>query len=270
MLGLFVLSIAMVGCNFPDNSIKNDAASGVEMNGQKHTPVQPPPKAKETIAAQPSSTPLMFVPTATFLPTSTSVPTQTPAAQAFQEPEGCLRPPDDYSLVTIGNATLNARTDWMLQRAQELYGGTIPITTSGITQGSYNAGGVAASFGTHDGGGAVDLTVRNIPIDYSIKWEDIPALIDALRLAGFAAWYRDERENLTPHIHAIAIGDRDLSPAAAAQLDGYYGYFRGYDGFPRDNQVPLAPRYGSVIICQWMLDMGYRDMRGQPLSPPPQ
>jgi hypothetical protein len=111
----------------------------------------------------------------------------------------------------------------------------------------------------------VDLTVRNIPYDFSIKWDDIPLLINALRLAGFAAYYRDEREALVPHIHAVAIGDRDLSPAAVLQLTGRYGYFRGYDGFPRDNGVPLTPRYGTVVICQWMLDMGYRDLRGEPL-----
>lgn len=201
------------------------------------------------------------------LPSVTPPPTATftPYATAFAEPVGCLRPPDDYTRVRVGNATLNARTLWMLERAQEHYGGTIPITGAGITQGSYNAGGVAASFGTHDGGGAVDLTVRNIPYDWSIKWEDIPRMIEALRLAGFAAFYRDEREGLPPHIHAIAIGDAELSPAAAEQLTGYYGYFRGYDGYPRDNGVPLTPRYGTVVICQWMLDMGYRDMRAEPL-----
>lgn len=192
--------------------------------------------------------------------TPTRVPRPT-ATLGYPEPAGCMRPPDDYTRVQVGYSTLNQRTLWMLERAQEFYGGTIPITGAGITQGSYNPGGVAASFGTHDGGGAVDLTVRNIPYDYSIKWEDIPRLIDALRLAGFAAFYRDERENLTPHIHAIAIGDAELSPAAAEQLTGTFGYFRGYDGFPRENGIPLTPRYGTVVICQWMLDMGYRDMR---------
>lgn len=194
--------------------------------------------------------------------TPTDIP-PTPT-KAIPEPEGCLRPPDDYSRVQIGYATLNRRTLWMLERAQQIYGGTIPITGAGITQGSYNPGGVTASFGTHDGGGAVDLSVRNIPYDYSVKWEDIPRLIDALRLVGFAAFYRDEREGLTPHIHAIAIGDAELSPAAARQLTGYYGYFRGYDGFPREDGIPLTPRHGTVVICQWMLDMGYRDMRGEP------
>lgn len=192
---------------------------------------------------------------------STAVPTSTPEPFVFIEPEECLRPPDDYTRIQIGNATLNARTVAMLEYAAILYGGTIPITGAGITQGSYNPGGVTASFGTHDGGGAVDLTVRNIPYTWDIKWEDIPRLIDALRMAGFAAWYRDDREGLSPHIHAIAIGDAELSSVAAEQLTGPYGYFRGYDGFPREDGIPLAPRYGGVIICQWMLDMGYEDLR---------
>ena len=206
------------------------------------------------------------VPTSTYTPFPTLIPTNTPNVTPFVEPVGCVRPPDDYARIQIGNATLNRRTLWMLEYAAQLYGGTIPITGAGITQGSYNTS-VSASFGTHDGGGAVDLTVRNIPIDWSIKWDDIPILIDALRTAGFAAWYRDDREDLVPHIHAIAIGDAELSSVAAEQLTGRYGYFRGYDGFPRDNNIPLTPRYGTVIICQWMLDMGYRDMRGEPLPP---
>ncbi len=204
-------------------------------------------------------------PTLTKTPSLTALFTAIPSATSFVEPVGCLRPPDDYTRIQIGDATLNNRTYWMLQRAQQFYGGTIPITGDAITQGSYNPGGVGASFGTHDGGGAVDISVRNLPYDWTIKWEDIPLIINALELAGFAAWYRDERENLPPHIHAIAIGDAELSIAAQLQLTGRYGYFRGYDGFPREDGIPLLPRHGGMVICQWMLDMGYYDMRGEPL-----
>ena len=42
----------------------------------------------------------------------------------------------------------------MLAHAQELYGGEIEITGAAITQGSYS-NAVAASFGTHAGGGAI-------------------------------------------------------------------------------------------------------------------
>lgn len=270
-IGLIVLVGSILACTLsqqtdantdqhPAPNVEQLQAGNSEQNESADFYTLGPPDTTSTV------TPIVFnvdtpIPSATPLPSLTPLPIST----TFVEAAGCMRPPDDYTRVTIGNATVNQRTYWMLERAQTLYGGTIPLTGAGITQGSYNPGGVAASFGTHDGGGVVDLTVRNIPYDFSIKWDDIPKLIDSLRLAGFAAYYRDERENLVPHIHAVAIGDRDLSPAAAEQLTGRYGYFRGYDGFPRDNDVPLTPRYGTVVICQWMLDMGYRDLRGEPL-----
>jgi len=49
----------------------------------------------------------------------------------------------------------------------------------------------------------------------------------------------------TYHIHAIAIGDQELSAAANEQLVGESGYFRGYDGLP----VPTggSPKTDMVI-----------------------
>ena len=86
----------------------------------------------------------------------------------------------------------------------------------------------------------------------------------ALRAAGFAAWLRDYGE-LSPdspyHIHAIAIGDQELSQAAQDQLTGPFGYFRGYTGVPVQNGVPAPDRHGGPVLCQWMLDAGYQDLR---------
>jgi hypothetical protein len=185
----------------------------------------------------------------------------------FVDPEGCLRPPDDYALVQVGNARFNARTLAMLDHAQSLYtawGGTVVDFRLAVTQGSYNPGGESASFGTHDGGGAVDLSVRS-RVDWSVMTAEIGPMLLALRTAGFAAWLR-EADELYPgspiHIHAVAIGDRDLSPAARAQIDGPYGYLRGYDGLPRPGQAPRLDRNGSPVICQWMRDLGYDDRRG--------
>ena len=46
---------------------------------------------------------------------------------------------------------------------------------------------------------------------------DIDHLIMAMREAGFAgAWFRNRDDR--PHIHAVAIGDRELSAAAAWQV----------------------------------------------------
>jgi hypothetical protein len=195
-------------------------------------------------------------------------PSRTARPTPFVEPDGCQRPPDDYSRVGVNGMQFNARTVAMLDHAQRLYaaqGGVIDLRLA-ITQGSYNAGGVAASFGTHDGGGAVDLSVRS-RVDWSVLTDEIAPLIRALRVAGFAAWLRDTDE-LYPgspiHIHAIAIGDRELSSAARAQIDGSFGYLRGYNGLPQINGVPVPDRYGGPVLCRWMLDIGLADMRGWP------
>ena len=151
----------------------------------------------------------------------------------------------------------------MLTHAQQLYGGELEITGHAITQGSYHDNG-AASFGTHLGGGAVDLSVLRRGT-YTVLWEDVEPLVHALRVAGFAAWLREYGELYTDssiHIHAIAIGDQELSPAAKEQLTGPAGYFRGYNGLPIvAGSSPTPDRYGGPILCQWMIDLGYEDPR---------
>ena len=165
-------------------------------------------------------------------------------------------------MVEVNGWTLNQRTYAMLEHAATLYGGELEITGYHLTQGSYHPG-VSASFGTHDGGGAVDLSVMRKGT-WTVLWEEIDRLIPALRAAGFAAWLRTYGE-LYPdspyHIHAVAIGDRDLSPAAAGQLSGTFGYFRGYTGVPIPNGIPAPDRHGGPLLCQWMLDLGYTDLR---------
>jgi hypothetical protein len=184
----------------------------------------------------------------------------------FVEPAGCQEPPEDYARLWVNGAQLNMRTLAMLDHAQALYtaqGGVVDFRLA-LTQGSYNAGEVAASFGTHDAGGAVDLSVRS-HTDWSILYDEIEPMIHALRVAGFAAWLRDTDE-LYPgsviHIHAIAIGDAELSEAARAQIDGTFGYLRGYNGLPQVNGVPIPDRHGGPVICAWMIARGFNDMRG--------
>lgn len=181
------------------------------------------------------------------------------------EREGCLPPPDDYERVFVGYAQLNRRTLAMLDHATQLLRlrGINLNFRSLITQGSYTGGALAASFGTHDDGGAVDISVRS-PLDFSVMEEEIPLMIDALRVAGFAAWLRDT-DQLYPgsiiHIHAIAIGDEDLSAAAREQIDGRYGYLRGYNALPEDWGGPALDGHGGPILCQWMIEAGYSDLR---------
>jgi len=199
----------------------------------------------------------------TLISITTTPPTETRLPTATPEPLGCQRPPDDYARVEINGWTLNQRTLAMLAHAWELYGGELQITSYAITQGSYHDNG-SASFGTHLGGGAVDLSVLHRGT-YTVLWDDIEPLLHALRVAGFAAWLREYGELYADspiHIHAIAIGDKELSPEAQDQLTGPAGYFRGSTGLPPSMYgAPAADRYGGPILCQWMIDLGYRDLR---------
>lgn len=193
-------------------------------------------------------------------PSPTATLTLTPTITSTPEPVGCLAPPEDYERVEVNGWTLNRRTMAMLEHAAQLYGGEIEISGYAITQGSYHDNG-AASFGTHLGGGAVDLSVMRKGT-WTVLWDDIEPLIRAMRAAGFAAWLR-ELDELYPgsaiHIHAVAIGDRELSDAAKDQLTGPHGYFYGLTGIPYGDAV--QDRHGGPILCQWMIDLGYQDLR---------
>lgn len=116
--------------------------------------------------------------------------------------------------VRLGSGdVLNRRTLNMYEEAEKISG--IDLT---VTQGSYT-GANPGSAGTHDGGGAVDISVRGINAHKAVK---------ALRRVGFAAWHRTaDQGDWAPHIHAIAINDTDVSPAAQKQVGDY---FRGKNG----------------------------------------
>lgn len=211
-----------------------------------------------------SSTPLAAI-THTITKTHTPSPpaTDTPPTQtSIPQPAGCKKPVEDYSRTTINGMQINNRTFSMLQQAATLYKGKIDITGVSITQGSYTSE-VEASFGTHAGGGAVDISVME-PGTWTVLWDDLPELISALRQAGFAAWVRDLDE-LYPgspiHIHAVAIGDHELSPDALEQIVGPYGYFNGYDGLTEEYGGPKLDRAGGPILCAWMYELGF-DLKG--------
>lgn len=194
-------------------------------------------------------------------PTATPVPQPSPTSVAHSLLP-CQPPPDDYQRVTVGSETVNARTLWMLKLAQTLYQGRgDPLN---ITQGSY-VDSVAASFGTHAGGGAVDISVRVKSEPAALLNErEMTELVTALRQAGFAAWARlpGDLDILNGvHIHAIAVGDRELSVEARRQLDGPEGYFLGLDGVPPEHGGPKIDRYGGPVLCDWMSALGYQDLR---------
>jgi len=244
---LMILLVAgLVACS-PSNLMKT---SSIIITPQ---PTQQTASPKITISI-PTNTVSPF-PSATKTITFTSTPD-------FIEPEGCLQPIEDYKLVSINGMTINQRTYSMLEHAQSIYQGEIDLTGYHLNQGSYS-NLVSASFGTHAGGGAVDLSVIQYGT-YQVLYDDIELLIAALRVSGFEAWLRDF-DQLYPgspiHIHAIAIGDRELSGPAVEQLTGKFGYFRGFDGIPQsDGYLPIEDEHGGPVICQWMLDMGYEDL----------
>ncbi len=213
--------------------------------------------------AVPTLTPVMsggFSPS----PVSPSAITMVPGPTLSSQPDSskCQQPPDDYTRVKLNGQTINARTLWMLQRATTLYSGRgSPLN---VIQGSYTSE-LAASFGTHAGGGAVDISVR-IALTSSVVLSATEQLdlVRALRAAGFAAWLRlptDLKPPVALHIHAIAIGDKELSEAARQQLDGPEGYFRGDDGIPPPQGGPHQDRFGGPIICDWMRRFGFTDLR---------
>ncbi len=136
---------------------------------------------------------------------------------------------DAYQRVAWRGVTLNRRTAAMMEAAQRRMGrpfGSIP-------QGSYHSS-TSASAGTHDGGGAVDI--------YD---PDLARVQTAMRAVGFAAWVRPTLPGVwSAHVHAIAIGDAQMSSGAASQVRDYYAHRDGlashaYDNAPRPQPIPV-------------------------------
>ncbi|MBI3957334.1 MAG: M23 family metallopeptidase [Chloroflexi bacterium] len=190
--------------------------------------------------------------------TVVSSPTGNSQTAQIDEPESCLRPPDLYERVTFRGELLNERTLWMLRRAAELYTGRgDPLR---VTQGSYTTA-ENASFGTHAGGGVVDISIRvKSNPQLILSQEEADELVMALRQADFAAWLRlpnDLTPSVPTHIHAVAIGDAELSSEARRQIDGPEGYFLGLDGVIPAYGGPHRDRHGRPVICRWMVEAGY-------------
>lgn len=127
-----------------------------------------------------------------------------------------------YERITWRGHTLDRYTVAALEAAE--YDTKRTLT---LYQGSYNAGRVSQSAGTHDGGGAVDcwcpgLTGRE--------------LARALRRVGFAAWYRPPRDGVWgAHVHAVQLGNDRVSASAARQVAEYLS---GGDGLAGDYVDP--------------------------------
>lgn len=147
-------------------------------------------------------------------------------------------PAHDYRRVTYGGKTVNWRTRIMLEAAATLYGEPFKLT-----QGSYNKG-VSASAGTHDGGGVVDISTAGMSTARREFAEQ------CLRRVGFFAWVR-EPPLFSYHIHAVAIGDREMSSSAKSQVAQGYAdkdglARRGHDS-PLDPYPVWIDQYGRHV-----------------------
>lgn len=139
-------------------------------------------------------------------------------------------PKHNYKRVRFRAVSVSKRTRTLLRRAEKIMQDRFdqPDFQFVLTQGSYNTG-VSASAGTHDGGGAVDIRTRGYPKHVVDK------MVRALRMAGFAAWSRGRgADTMTPHIHAIAVGDREVTPIARAQVADFAQGRNGLRGHAAD------------------------------------
>ena len=127
---------------------------------------------------------------------------------------------------TYGGSPVNLRTKRMMKAAARRVGGK--SCNLDLTKGSYQPPD-GSSAATHAGGGAVDIN-SNVRCGKSIK-----QVRKALRAVGFAAWYRGKNSGFTPHFHAIAISDPDMSTpiSHAGQFTAMHqivGFARKLDG----------------------------------------
>jgi hypothetical protein len=112
--------------------------------------------------------------------------------------------------------TLNERTIAMLTEAERLLGFQLTYT-----QGSYRPP-TDYSGTSHTGGGAVDISLVGLSDKRKRR------ILRVLRDIGFAAWWRTTAEgDWIEHIHALAIGDVEMSESAAWQVGQY---LQGYNG----------------------------------------
>ena len=89
---------------------------------------------------------------------------------------------------------------------------------------------MAASGSTHAGGGVVDIAPTNG------DWE---GAVTALRKIGFAAWIRNVPGHgyagSGEHIHAVLMGDEQMSDQAAIQVQSYLNNDNGLEGSTPDD-----------------------------------
>lgn len=120
---------------------------------------------------------------------------------------------DAFEKVTFRGRLMDRKTQAFVEAMEERLGYELTIV-----QGSYNAGGVSASAGTHDGGGVLDLA----------SW-DAANKVRVARALGAFAWLRPDLPGVWgEHIH---LGIRNHGRLAQAAQDQQ----RDYDAKPPRN-----------------------------------
>lgn len=113
---------------------------------------------------------------------------------------------DAFDKVTFRGRLMDRKTQAFLEAMEDRLGYELTVV-----QGCYNAGGVAASGGTHDGGGVVDLA----PYDHERK-------VRVARELGAFAWFRPAIPGVWgDHIHLGIRNHGRLAPAAISQQVDY-------------------------------------------------
>lgn len=139
--------------------------------------------------------------------------------------------PNPYARSTFHGKTLDNATIAALKVAEKRLGYELTIT-----QGGFNAGGVAASAGTHDFGRVVDLA--------AFDWQN---KLRVLKNLGFAAWYRPFRPGLWgAHIHAVLIfpnrtDRKGIADSAWRQIAPFDKVLDGLVSGARDTLHPYRP-----------------------------
>lgn len=113
---------------------------------------------------------------------------------------------DAFEQVTFRGRLMDRKTQAFLQAMEQRLGYELTVV-----QGSYNAGGVPASAGTHDGGGVVDLA----------SW-DARRKVRVARELGAFAWFRPDLPGVWgEHIHLGIRSHGRLSSAAKSQQSDF-------------------------------------------------
>lgn len=115
------------------------------------------------------------------------------------------------------------------------------VTAGMISRGLYWGGGSGTTHGNIPGskyGPSLDVPTRGMTL------ERMRQVLHNLRMQGFAAWYRDESNGFTPHIHAVYAG----LPGQPSAVNQVVAFLDGRDGLG-DHSFPQNTRQTAEEIA---------------------